>query len=142
MDMEKIHRFNELWRSKQSLSEEIKQIEASLDEIESEIVDEMSEAGVDKVSADGRTIYLKRSFFAKAGGEDPVRSLEDAGMRQCLSVGHQKLRALVSEHVKSFLENAPGASVEQAMEPFYQQYPTLRGVVFAGEKWELGSRSA
>ncbi len=142
MDMTKVRRFNELCKRKSALAEELKQVEAEIDVAEEDVIGEMTNDGVDKVSADGRTVYLKRSFFAKASGPSAVKALEDEGLGDCVMVGAQKLRGLVSEHLKGYFEKHETDPLEVAMEVFYQQYPKLKGIVFAGEKWGLGHRGS
>ena len=90
-----------LEKRKKGLDDELKQVKAELDRLESVVIDEMVRAGVDKVAVDGRTLKITPAVFASPV-EDRwavVEALKQAGLDQFIPQNYNdsQLRSFVRE---------------------------------------------
>jgi len=69
---ENLKKFVELNRKKKELKKQLKQLEDELKQLQEDVMEVFEEEGIDKISLDGYTIFLKRTLWAKAKNGDYV----------------------------------------------------------------------
>jgi len=81
------------------LKGELKQAEHDKKELERVVVNEMVNAGLQKVSADGRTLTIKRKVEASPvdGRHSLTEALREAGLEALISYSDPTIRAYVKE---------------------------------------------
>lgn len=114
MNIEQLKRFVALTEEKKALDEKKKQIDAELDEVEVSIVKDFEAEGVQKMSIDGRTVYLAEDLYCsplEGDREAVIKALRSAGMRSMVKPNYntQTLTAYVREIGKSAREACEAA---------------------------------
>jgi len=92
--------FVRLTLAKKSLKAELLELESMLDEAEVRARDAMIQAGVDKITVNGMTVFPRKNTYPKAKDGDQLRAvsaLVAAGMLEYVGVGHMRLRSLLNE---------------------------------------------
>jgi len=133
MNTDLMNRYLDLTKRKRQVDEELRDLKQELDDLQYQIENEFIEAGVSSMRIDGSTIYIQRQFYASAPS-DAVKTLQECGLDNCVSVGSQRLSALVREYIKEAIEKNPTLDTEGAMETFYKDYPGLTGQLKVGER--------
>ena len=96
--IEDIKNFIELTREKRALQAELRKTQAELDAFESVILDAMLQEGVGKMTVNDMTVFPRTDLYLeKKEGADPVGSLIEAEMVDCLMVSSQRIKALARE---------------------------------------------
>jgi hypothetical protein len=101
MDTQKVKEYVCLERRKDALAAELKQVEHALKDLERVVVDEMLNAGFQKVEAEGRVLKLVPDVYASPV-EDRwavVAALKEAGLDQFIPQNYNdsQLRSFVKE---------------------------------------------
>ena len=102
MDITKLDCFAELRGRKQSLAGQQKKIQADMDALEEEIVEEMVEEGTDSLKRNGFTFFLSSKMQTKIliGTDEAARKfIEDHGetLGFLATVNHAKLKSYIGE---------------------------------------------
>lgn len=83
-DLEDLKKFVSLTKQKKSMEEELKDIQSELDRLESLLISFFEEQGIQKISVDGRTVYIRRQLWMKQNeGTDKqaaCNALKQAGL--------------------------------------------------------------
>ena len=122
-----LHNFIAATRKKRALEDEIKVIKAKIAKVEEKLLAEMADAGVQRVTADGATVYIQRQLWAsKAAGvsdEDAAAALIEAGLEDMVKLKFNS--STVSAYVRELDKN------EQALPP------ELAAVLSIAEKFSV-----
>ena len=104
IDMADVKAFVELSKQKAELTKQLKGIQATLDETADRIVDGFVQDGVDRIRADGMTVYLHRQKWAGIAGVDElgkveataraIDALRAAGLTHLITLGTQGISAV------------------------------------------------
>jgi isopentenyl phosphate kinase len=101
MDTTKVKEYVCLERRKKDLSAELKQVEHDLKDLERVVIDQLVNAGLDEVGADGRTLKLKPCVYISPveGRYGVIEALKDAGLDQFIPPNYNdaQLRSFVEE---------------------------------------------
>jgi len=111
-----LHNFITATREKRALEDEIKVIKAKIAKAEEKLLVEMTDAGVQRVTADGATVYIQRQLWAsKAAGvsdEDAADALIEAGLEDMVKLKFNS--NTVSAYVRELDKNEQALSPELA----------------------------
>jgi hypothetical protein len=66
MNTEELKRFVALEERRRQLETEVDTIKAEATELESRLLPQFEQCGFEKISIDGRTVYIERKLWAKA----------------------------------------------------------------------------
>lgn len=96
-------RFVELDRRIKAHEDEIETLKEKRRALEERLIDNMTQAGLQRVTVDGVTVYIDRKLWAGANGEGMpalVAALREEGLDEMVteSAGAQRLSAWVREH--------------------------------------------
>jgi len=102
MNSEQLKRFVALEERRRQLEEEIDQLKAEAVELEQALMPQFEQAGIERVSIDGRTVYVERKLWASAKNGDKqalCKALKRARLSQFVqeTFNSQSLSALVRE---------------------------------------------
>ena len=79
-----LHAFVDATRSKRELEAQIKVLNEAIEKSEKKLLDEMSDAGVQRVTVDGVTVYIHRQLWASKAGnvtdEEAASAISSAGL--------------------------------------------------------------
>jgi hypothetical protein len=147
MDSEKAKEYVCLERRKDSLAAELKQVDQDLKTLERVVVDEMVNAGFQKIEVDGRTLKLVPDIYASPV-EDRwavVEALKEAGLDQFIPQNYNdsQLRAFVKETAGEVISRAKDEGRVASAEDVRVALPEPLGralKVYLGHK--LSSRKA
>ena len=147
MDTAKVKEYVCLEKRKDSLSAELKQVDQDLKALERVVVNEMVNAGFNKVEADGRTLKLVPDVQASPV-EDRwavVEALKEAGLDQFIPQNYNdsQLRGFVKEIASEVLSRAQDEDRIASAEDIRAALPEALGralKVYLGHK--LSSRKA
>lgn len=147
MDTAKVKEYVCLEKRKDSLSAELKQVDQDLKALERVVVNEMVNAGFNKVEADGRTLKLVPDVQASPV-EDRwavVEALKEAGLDQFIPQNYNdsQLRGFVKEIASEVLSRAQDEDRIASAEDIRSALPEALGralKVYLGHK--LSSRKA
>lgn len=88
MNTQRARRFIELTSRKRAIDAEKREIQKELDDLETEILDEFADEGIDRISVDGYTIGLRRDIWARpAKDPDTGETLRDAAVNALRAAG-------------------------------------------------------
>lgn len=111
---------------KDALEAQIKTVNAERDRITQDILDRWSEDGTQSIKFDGKTVYLRRSVYAKVLDREHIaEAMREAGLDSMLTPNTNTLSAWLREK-------------EENGEPLP---PALDGMVGTYERFALGVRS-
>jgi hypothetical protein len=86
VDMGRITRYAELDERRLSLMREIDSLRKAQSEMEPQILEDMSNSGMESTRVNGRTIYIQRQLWAKySNAYDAVEALKEAGLEDLVS---------------------------------------------------------
>lgn len=129
LDLTKIRRYKEL-REAQGVSEaEGKAMKEEADALQQEIVDMFAEAGTDKVTLDGKTIYLHRATFAQR-----CEGIDAEAVKAALRAAGPDAAVLIAETVNAQTLSAFVRELVEGDEPVGLP-PELVGILELGEKY-------
>lgn len=119
----KVRRYKELREAQAASDAEAKAIKEEADKLEAELVEAFSEAGVQNLNVDGKTVYLHRSVYARRcdgiTADDVKAALRAAGAGDLVTetVNANTLSAYVREFTED--DDAPGlpAPLQGVLEP-------------------------
>lgn len=102
MNMEQLRRFVEIEEIRKSLESQIEQLKAEAAQLESLILTDFEHDGVDRVTLDGKTIFIERRLWASAKNGDKqalCKALKRARLSEFVqeTFNSQSLSALVRE---------------------------------------------
>lgn len=87
---------------KREAEERIAEINEQIKECERLILRDLQEEGVDRITVDGKTVYVRREVWASSGGDTPalVQAFKEEGLDELVTetVSSQRLSAWVREH--------------------------------------------
>lgn len=132
LDTEKVARYAALRQQAKALVTEAEELTAEADRLEAELLEEFAEAGVPRLTINGRTVYVHRQLWAKREAEvdmaQACSALIDAGLGQFVAPTYnsQTLSAWMREQEKS---DTPLP-------------PELDGILTSTEKFTLRSTKA
>ena len=78
-----------------ALKAEMKDLQSTMDVLEYQAIDALTESGVDNISLDGKSIYVRKQLWARAtaDAQSAVQTLLHAGLGDLITLGTQKLSA-------------------------------------------------
>jgi len=137
MNTDRLHQYVELEDRRRQLEAELDQIKEQMAKLQSEIVDDMSQAGISSMRVKDRTLYIARDVsVSPADSKDAlIAALKAAGLDQYVREDYhtQSLRAYVREILRDMgetqdivddidLQNALPEPLREAMRvsTFYQ----------------------
>jgi len=126
-----MRRFIKLDQELKTNKEKEEKLKEQRREVEARIIASMEKAGVQRVTQDGHTVYIRRELWASAPGPEGVSTLKEAGYEEFIREGvvSQSLSAWVRERAREHpLE--PGESLELLLPE------ELRGRIKVSEKIE------
>ena len=129
MNTEELKRFIALEERRRQLETEIDTVKAEATQLEQLLLPEFERSGVEKVSMDGRTVYLERKLWAKAkdGNKAAV----------CIALKRAHLGDFVEE---TFNTNSLSAYVRELDREEKRLPPSLCGVLEISEVFKLRTR--
>lgn len=130
-DIRTIRRYCELENERSKLDDALKAVKAKLDELEPAVLDYFQRQGLDRVSLDGRTLYLRRDVYA--GRAEGVDSEAACAALEAAGFGEFVKRGVVTQSLSAFLRER-----EKDGEPAVP--PSLAGIIVANEVFRVGSR--
>lgn len=129
MNSEQLKRFVALEERRRELEGEIDRIKAEATELESSLMPQFEQAGIERVSIDGRTVFIERRLWASAKNGDK------------LAVCKALKRARLSEFVQeSFNSQSLSALVREWDREGRPVPPSLREVLEVSEVFKLRTR--
>lgn len=132
MDTAKVARYAELRQQAKALEAEAEALKAEADLLETELLEEFAEAGVPRMTINGRTVYVHRQLWAKREADvdmaQACKALIDAGVGQ-----------FVTESYNSQTLSAWMRDLEKADTPLP---PELDGILTSTEKFSLRTTKA
>jgi len=125
MDDKPVKEYVSLSKRITDLKAELKQAEHDKKELERVVVNEMINAGFDKVSADGRTLTIKRKVEASPvdGRRALTDALEEAGLDALISYNDSTIRAYVKEVAGPVLDLAEREQRDPTEEEIQAAFP-------------------
>jgi hypothetical protein len=129
MNTEELKRFVALDERRHELEAEIDTIKAEAAELEQRLLPEFERSGMERVSIDGRTVYIERKLWAKAKAGD--RAAVCKALKRC------RLGDYVEE---TFNTNSLSAYVRELDREERQMPPTLAAVLDVSEVFKLRTR--
>ena len=112
MNMEDLREFVALERQKKELKAQLAPIQDKLAVLSETLTEQFLEDGVTSMKHDGRTVFLKREFYASpkddAGGKEPVvKALRKCGLRELVEVTYNtnRLKSAVKELISAKSED-------------------------------------
>lgn len=97
MDVTKAKRIVAIDERRRALEDEIQQLKEERRQIEETLLEELAEAGVDQIKADGRTLYTRSEIWASAQDIGALRAYPDTAPLIKETVNGQTLSAWVRE---------------------------------------------
>lgn len=132
LDVAKIREYNALRQRAKTLVDEAKALMEQADEMEQALLEDLAEAGVPRITVDGRTTYIHRELWAKRPEgittEQVCDGLRAAGFDQFVNLTYN------SQTVSAWLRE-----LEKADAPIP---PELDGILTTTEKFSLRSTKA
>jgi len=129
MNSEQLKRFVALEERRKELEGEIDRIKAEATEIESALMPQFEQAGIERVSVDGRTVYIERRLWAAAkNGDKPAL---------CKALKRARLSDFVQE---TFNSQSLSALVREWDREGRAMPPSLREVLEVSEVFKLRTR--
>lgn len=98
--IEAVKQYIALTEQKRALAADLRNVQEQLDSLEPTILDEMTQQGVSRISADGHTAYMRCQTWARpipGHTIDAVHALEALGLTNCIATNAQSLSALFRE---------------------------------------------
>jgi len=129
MNTEELKRFVALEERRRQLETEIDTVKAEAAELEQRLLPEFERGGLEKISIDGRTVYLERKLWAKAKDGDKAVV--------CKALKRAHLGDFVEE---TFNTNSLSAYVRELDREERPLPPTLHGVLEISEVFKLRTR--
>lgn len=129
MNTEELKRFIALEERRRQLETEIDAIKAEAAQLEQMLLPEFERSGLEKVSIDGRTVYLERKLWAKAKDGDKAAV--------CKALKRAHLGDFVEE---TFNTNSLSAYVRELDREERSLPPSLRDVLEISEVFKLRTR--
>lgn len=132
--------FAKLHDEREALKKKLGAVEKKIADGTDPIVEYLQRQESQRMTIGGRTIYIRRELWPGKEGEcsteDLIKALDDCDLShtQKQSMNVQKMRSVVNEVV--------GDTQGDPAEIFYEEYPTLRGVVKISEVFKLGARKS
>jgi hypothetical protein len=131
MNTEELKRFVALEERRRELEAEIDIIKAEAAELEQRLLPQFELSGMERVSIDGRTVYIERKLWAKAKDGDKVAV--------CKALKRCRLGDYVEE---TFNTNSLSAYVRELDREERQMPPTLAAVLDVSEVFKLRTRKS
>ena len=129
MNSEQLKRFVALEERRKQLEDEVDGIKAEAAELESALMPQFEQAGIERVSIDGRTVYIERKLWAKAkDGDKPA---------VCKALKRCRLGDYVEE---TFNTNSLSAYVRELDREGKPLSPALAAVLDVSEVFKLRTR--
>lgn len=104
LDMDDVRRFIELTEKKRELDAEIRALNEQLGELDERLQEGFVQDGVDKITADGFTVYIRKQFWASVAGRDALGKTESTlraidvlranGLSHMVTLGTQSVSSL------------------------------------------------
>jgi hypothetical protein len=143
MDLELMRQWMSLDERKRQLKADLDEVNAQLDEIDDAVTNEFIANGIDKVSIDGRTVYVACDRWPKVLKDKPslLSAMRTNGLGDFVKedFNTQSLRGVINEWIRNYLDNVPDeqrgvADVQQAIPE------ALREVLGVSEVYTVKSR--
>ena len=118
----------------------LKTQEAAISELSDSLLDDFINEGVSSINVQGHTLFIHNSMSASRKGSGPGAAVacSEVGLGDCITIGTQKLTALIREcEVPEGAE--PGTTKEEV---FFETYPQLRDIIHVEHKVALRTRKA
>lgn len=129
MNTDELKRFVSLEERRRQLEAEIDTIKAEASELEGRLLPQFEQAGMERVSIDGRTVYIERKLWAKAKeGDKPA---------VCKALKRCRLGDYVEE---TFNTNSLSAYVRELDREGRKMPPSLAAVLEVSEVFKLRTR--
>jgi hypothetical protein len=129
MNTDELKRFIALEERRRQLETEIDAVKAEAAELEGTLLPQFEQSGLEKVTIDGRTVYVDRKLWAKAkNGDKPA---------VCKALKRAHLGDFVEE---TFNTNSLSAYVRELDREEKQLPPSLRDVLEVSEVFRLRTR--
>jgi hypothetical protein len=129
VNSEQLKRFVALEERRKQLEDEVDGIKAEAAELESALMPQFEQAGIERVSIDGRTVYIERKLWAKAkDGDKPA---------VCKALKRCRLGDYVEE---TFNTNSLSAYVRELDREGKPLSPALASVLDVSEVFKLRTR--
>ena len=132
MNTENLRRYVHLKDQISKVDTDLSELKKQAGELEQELLDELSDDGINKITVDGRTVYMRRELWARkeqgVEGYEVAQAVMKAGLDEYVQpkVNMQSLSAFVRD-------------LDRAEEPLPYE---LEGVVRVDEVFRLGVRSS
>lgn len=124
--MDDLKRLLSLRQEKETHEDALKGINAEIDTIQTRILDRWSEDGVDSMRVNGKTVYLRRSLYARVlDRQNIAEAMREAGLDSMLTPNTNTLSAWLREREDQDLPLPP----------------SLEGIVGTYERFALGVRA-
>ena len=98
-------RYAKLEKAKAALSAAMDRVEAKLEPLREAVTDELIDAGIEKMTVDGRTIFIKHDIWAKLlkTRADAIKALKEAELDEYVAENFNmnSLSAYVREKIKN-----------------------------------------
>ena len=116
MDVSKLRQLADLSARRKALESEARDLKKKEESLSTELVDDFIQEGVSSLKADGSLFYLHQQAWATSLDDTQlsVTTLLAEGLQSCVTVGSQRLSAIMRE---------------MGEEQFFGQYPALKGVI-------------
>lgn len=105
MNADNLRDWVRLTEQKREVEAELREINGQLSALETVLLDQFADGGMQSVTAHGYTVYLQRELscgLAEAvDKETAIKALEDAGLGSCLMLSAGSLKSLVREHMEA-----------------------------------------
>lgn len=131
MNTEELKRFVALEERRRQLEAEVDTIKAETADLESRLLPQFEQAGYEKISIDGRTVYIERKLWAKAKNGD--KSAVCKALKRC------RLGDYVEE---TFNTNSLSAYVRELDREERPLSPSLAAVLEVSEVFKLRTRKS
>ncbi len=129
MNTEELRRFVALEERRRQLEAEIETVKAQTSELEQALLPQFEQSGMERVSIDGRTVYIERKLWAKAkDGDKPA---------VCKALKRCRLGDYVEE---TFNTNSLSAYVRELDREGRPLPPSLATVLDVSEVFKLRTR--
>lgn len=103
--MEKIKRIIEIKKQLDELDAQSKKLKAEYEALEPEVIQYLEQEGLDKVTMDGRTVFVRRQLWASVNKENPfaLDILREQGLGDFIEekVNSQRISSYVREFEKN-----------------------------------------